>query len=430
MNLQTLQDTVNNLRVQVNRQQETITSQAAQIALLDRTVKNLPKAGAPGIHNYIRNGDFSHSFDSYYNLPSVADDTRFECWNVYTHDAPSVGQQLKEDSVYSGVVVANSTALPDTGRSDTPTVDPWWSRTPGYAMCGSTRTIDFVLPGNIAYPGRVFSFMLIAAKRSANVSVPGRFFAGIWDNTAGQRDFLNGNGFAISAEVVGLPATTVSREYLIVLTSDSGKTVKSSTVTVANAPADAAFVSGQVYVRLTWPRFAGYIQVDIYRKTAGVYVLLARQSTVVQYFDQGDIQQSVGNYPDTSDTQQKAIVYSPAGAFDSFPVDGVDPAWKQYLITIQTPPTYVQLNTTDKQWLRIGLDEALTGTDAAHGMLIDLVGLSPTSGSWSHNDEDNKGQQQFISAPSGSSQGGAGTGGGSFEPPDPGDGGPREFTIA
>jgi len=429
VNIQSLDDKVNNLRVQLNRAQDTISAQAAQIALLDRTVKDLPKSGAPGIHNYIRNGDFSHSFDTYYNLPSVADDTRFECWNVYTHAAPSVGQQLKEDSVYSGAAVADSTALPDTGRSDTPTVDPWWDRTQGHGMIGSTRTIDFVLPGNVGVAARKFSFMLIAAKRSANVGVPGRFFAGVWDNTAGQRDFLNGDGFSIDAEVVGIPATTVSREYLIVMTSDSGKTVKSSTVTVNNAPADSAFVSGQVYVRLTWPNFAGFIQSDIYRKTAGVYVLLARQSTVVQYFDQGDIQQSVGNYPDTSDTQQKAIVYSPAGAFDSFPIDGVDPEWQQYLITLQIPPTYVQSNTTDKQWLRIGFDQALTGSDAAHGMLIDLVGLSPTSGSWAHNDEDNKGQQQFVSTPTGT-QGGAGTGGGSFEPPDPGDGGPREFTIA
>lgn len=425
MNIQSLEDKVNNLRVQVNEQQATITKQASQLALLNRTVQTLPQAGAPGIHNYVRNGDYSHSFDTYFRAAPVADDARFECWDVYTHAAPSVGQQLKEDSVYSGVLVGVSTALPDTGRSDTPTVDPWWSRTPGYAMMGSTRTIDFPLPSNVGYPGRIFSCMLIAAKRSVNVGVPGRFYAGIWDNTAGQRDFLNGDGFPIEAEVVGIPATTVSREYLIVLTSDSGKTVKSSTFTVAAAPTDAAFISGQVYVRITWPRFAGYIQADIYRKTAGVYVLLSRQSVVAQYFDQGDIQQSVGNYPDTSDTQQKAVVYSPAGVFDSFPVNGVDPAWKQYIITMQIPPTYAQSNTTDKQWLRIGFDQALTGTDAAHGMLLDMVGLSPTAGSWAHNAEDDKGLQQFIAAPSGSSQGGAGTGGGGFVPPDPGGGGVR-----
>lgn len=417
-------DDLYTLRVQVSQQADLITSLQEQQAILKSQIVS-SVVGAPAIRNYIRNGDYSHSFNTHQEAVPGATDSRYECWEVYQDAAPFVGQFLRGRSVYGGSIVSDSDALPDPGRSDTPTTDPYWNRSIGYAMLGSTRTIDFPLLLNVAYPGRIFYVPLIVARRSVNVGVPGRLYAGVWDNTAGQRDWLNGDGFAITAEVIGTPAATTSTDYCIVMTNDFGKTVKSAVLTVAGAPSDASFISGSVYVRLTWPRFAGFIQSDIYRKRAGIFQRLAQQSTVNQYFDQGDVLQVVGNYPDTDLTKQQAYTATQEGFLDDAPIDGVDPAWRQIILALEIPPTYDQSLTTDKQWVRIGLDEACDGTDAAHGLLIDLTAFSPDAGVFAHHPEDEKGLQNPIAAPAGSSQGGAGTGGSGFQPPDPGSGGGR-----
>lgn len=422
-NLQRIEDDLYNLRVRSTQQQEEIVRLRADTETL-RAQITAPVTGAPPIVNYIRNGDFSHSWDTYERATPTADDARFECWQVYTHPAPSPGQQLFEDSVFAGDLVGDSTALPDPGRSDTPTMDPYWNRSIGYAELGSTRTLDFPLPLNFS-PGRKLYVPLIIARRSANVGVPGRLFAGIWDNTAGQRDWLMGGTFEVTAQIIGVPAATTSTEYVVVMTSDFGLTVKSSILTVPGAPSDSSFISGSVYVKLTWPRFAGFIHSDIYRKRGGVFQLVAQESTVNEYFDQGDFRQIVGNYPDTDATKPKALAFSRAGALNEFPVDGVDAAWGVFSLAVVIPFTYNQGLTTGKQWLRIGLDEACTGTDAAHGLLIDLVGLSYTDGAFAHHPDDEKGLQNPISSPAGSTQGGAGTGGSGFEPPDGGTGGER-----
>ncbi len=386
-----------------------------------------PTVGAPPIVNYVRNGDFSHSWDTFSRSSPTADDARFECWQVYTHTAPVATQQLLEDSVFSGALVAASKALPDAARSDTPVVDPDWHRTIGYARLGSTNTLDFPLPSNVAFPGRELHVILIVARRTANVGVPGRLFAGIWDNTAGQRDWLMGSTFALTAQVIGTPAATTSTEYLVVMTSDFGATVKSAILTVAGAPSDASFISGSVYVKLSWPRFAGFIHSDVYRKRGGVFQLVSQESTVNEYFDQGDFRQIVGNYPDTDATKPKAYAATRQAALNEIPIDGVAPAWQQFNLVIQVPATYNQSNTTGKQWLRIGLDAPCTGTDAARGVLIDLVGMAYVSGSYAHHTDDLKGLQQPIAAPAGSTQGGAGTGGSGFEPPSGGTGEEREL---
>ena len=423
-NIGRMEDDIYNLRILAAEQRDLISALQTQQTILESRIAPLD-VGAPPIVNYVRNGDLAHSFDTYFRATPIADDARFECWNVYKHSAPVAAQQLLEDSVYSGALVAASTALPDNGRSDTPVVDPDWSRANGYARLGSTNSLDFPFPSNVAFPGRTLYILLAVARRTANVGVPGRLYAGVWDNTAGQRNWLTADPFVLTADIIGSPAATTSRDYLVVLTSDYGKTVKSAVLTVANAPSDASFISGSVYVRLSWPRFAGFIQADIYRKTGGVYVLLSQESTATQYFDQGSSRQVVGNYPDTSDTIQRAITYTREGLLDDAPIDTVDPAWRSLVLAIEIPATYDQGVTTGKQWLRIGLDQACDGTDADRGLLIDLVGAGYTAGSWAHNSDDLLGLQQPASAPAGSSQGGAGTGGTGFEPPDPGTGGAR-----
>lgn len=410
---------------QITKLEERIdTLETGQAQLQVAVQKATPRSASTQIDNFIRNGDFFHSFDSYYRPAPIADDARFECWSVYTHSVPVSGQQLKEDSVFSGVVVADSTALPDVGRSDTPNVDPDWERSTGYARLGSTHTLDFPLPTNVAAPGRILYCILIIARFSTNVTIPGRLFAGIWDNTAGQRFWLPAGTFTLAVSPIGSPAATVSSEYYVVGTTDYGRTIGSTKVTV-NRPTDASFISNSVYEQLLWSPVAGVIQWDVYRKTAGVIKRIAQTSTT-GYFDQGQTIETVGAYPAVDETNQIAYVATRLGDLDSLPVDGVAASWQIIDLAIQVPTTYNSGLTTDKQWLRIGFDQALTGADATRGCLIDLVGLSYADGAWAHNKVDLDGEQQPIASPNGSSQGGAGTGGSGFDPFDPGSGGPRE----
>lgn len=381
----------------------------------------------PQVQNLVKNTDFGHSFDTYYHNPSAGDDERFECWNVYRHTVPTAAQQLLEDSIHSGVLVANSTALPDAGRSDTPNVDPDWDRAKGVARLGSTSTIDFPLPAsllNVYNPGRTLYCGLIVAKRSVDVTVPGGLFAGLWNNAATFRDWLPASAFAITGATVGTPGATTSRDYLVVAYTDWGRTITSAAVTVANAPADGNFVSGSVYVKLSWTPMAGVISYEIYRKTGAVYDLLAKESIANGYFDQGAIRTAgIAGYPATDDTNAIAYVATPDGVLDSLPVDGVDAAWQLVDFAINIPSTFALADATDKIWLRIGLTQALTGADATRGLLIDLVYLSYVSGAWAHHPDDEGGAQNPIT--SGTSQGGTGSGGPIFTPPEPGEGGPR-----
>lgn len=419
-------------RTQVLLQDE----RAARLALEDRVSVIDTQLGQqqniiyapPQIQNLVRNGDASNSFDTYYHNPSAGNDERFEALNIYRHAVPAAAQQLKEDSIHSGVLVGASTALPDAGRSDTPNVDPDWDKTKGIARLGSTSTIDFPLVNIPCFPGRTLYCGVIAAKRSANVTVPGGLYAGIWDNTAGQRNWLPAGAFAITGVTVGTPGATTSRDYLVVARTDWGRTISSAVVTVANAPANGNFVSGSVYVKLSWTPIPGVIAYDIYRKTGAVYDLLATESIANGYFDQGTIRTAgIGGYPSTSGTNAIAYVATPDGILDSLPIDGVAASWQSIIFAINIPATYNLGNTTDKQWLRVGWTQALTGADATRGVLLDLFYLSYISGAWAHHPDDDKGVQIPASAPAGSSQGGTGSGGGGFEPPRPGTGGTPDF---
>lgn len=412
VDLPRVEDDLHRALVQIGKLQRRADAQDALIAELQTTTQRAAAGISTQIDNFIRNGDIAHSFDTYYHAAPVANDTRFEAWDIYRNPAPVAGQQLKEDSVYSGVAVANSLALPDPGRSDTPNVDPDWNRQTGYARLGSTSTLDFPLPSNVAFPGRFLFCILILARKSANVVIPGRLYTGVWDNTAGQRNWLPAAAFAVTGTVIGTPAATVSREYFVVGRTDFGRTIGSTLLTVPNAPSDSSFVSNSVYVQLAWQSIAGVIQWDIYRKTSGVYHYLGQTNTT-GYFDQGRIEQVIGAYPDVSTTNEIAYSATRPGDLDNVPIDMIAPAWKFIVLALKVPTTYNMGLTTDKQWLRIGFDQALTGSDAVKGCYIDLVGLSYSNGLWAHNPADLLGLQQPISGPNGSGQGGGGTGGGS-----------------
>lgn len=385
-----------------------------------------PSPVIPTVTQLLRNGDGTHSSDTWFNAVPSATDQRYECAHFYTHAAPTVGQQLKEDSVHSGVVVASSFAVPDAARSDLPvTADPDWVKSKGIWRLGSTKTLDTPLSSNCVYPGMAVLFCGFRAARAAStVTIPGRLYAGLWDNTLGQRDWLRGGTFTLTGSVIGTPAATTTRKYKIIVRTDQGFSFESNELTLAGAPTDPSFVSNSVYVSLSWQFIPGALAYDVYRLTGATYEKLASIDTTVGYYDQNpSTRVTVGGYPVTTDTKPKAYVATSAGALDNIAVDGVDPSWDSFVFAIPVAPNYDRGPTTDKQWLRIGMDTALTGTGHDRGLLIDFIWLSLTNGSFANHPEDLNRSQQPASAPPSSATGGTGV------PPAGGEGGPRCVTL-
>ncbi len=240
-----------------------------------------------------------------------------------------------------------------------------------------------------------------------------RLFCGIWDNTAGQRKYLEGDALTLSASVVGSPAGTTSREYFVVARTSWGRTIGTNTVTVANAPDNSSF-SASCYVSLSWTPVTGAVAYDVYRKTGATYQLLRVVYPQNSYFDSNYTEKTVVSYPTPDDT--KATAYVLTTQYNFKPTT----SWQGIPINIPIPSTYDQSLTTDKQWLRIGLDSAMTGAGMQWGLQIDLISLDDGNGNFSRSPLDFFVKRGNAITASGGSQGTVGTGGGGLEVP-PGD---------
>jgi hypothetical protein len=297
--------------------------------------------------------------------------------------------------------------------------DPDYDKTNGYLRLGTTNTIDQPLTKNYATPGKVLHFScIVEAAPDVDVADSCCLYGGIWDNTAGQRNWLEGDAFTLAANVSGAPAATVSSDYKVIALTDWGDKLESNVVTV-NRPTDASF-TGQIYTALSWQRLVGVIRYDIYRKTGATYELLEQiRSGATTYQDHGQVLEAVGGYPSTVGQHPIAYVQTRAGGFK--PVNGT---WVEYYLAIPIPATYNYSLTTDEQWFRCGLTEAPTGAGAARGVRLDRFCLSPKVGAYADAVEDAQAKQKFSVAMTSSNQGAVGDGG-NYGDVDPGTGGHR-----
>lgn len=266
----------------------------------------------------------------------------------------------------------------------------------------------------------------VLALFSGSMPTGQRLGFGVYDNTAGQRKYLEGtaNVLNLRATVKGTPAATVSAKYRIVATTDWGDTIVSNEVTV-NRPTDPSYISGNTYVLLQWDRVPGILSYDIYMDTGGVLNRIYQADTDAgAYADQGRRGATPGAWP-TGVTLPVAYAafresgFRPANWYDD------KSAWTEYSIPLYTPAGYVMANTTDRQWLVGGLTAALTGAGMVRGLIIDLLMLSTDGGRYADSALDEQAKRPQSVTMSGSAQGGAGTGGG---PVGGDDGGPRCVT--
>ncbi|MDQ3920275.1 MAG: hypothetical protein M3348_17570, partial [Acidobacteriota bacterium] len=321
----------------------------------------------PSAANQLRNGDMSHSVRTWNN--AAAGNQDYELAHFFTHDAPSAGQQLDESTSINDLNIdgdANTATNKTVKSSAHPQYSAAyadWLRSSGYSRMQGTKTLDAPLPGNTATPNAgLLAVAFRAALRDATIRVPDGFrvFCGVWDNTAGQRDFLKAStAFAVSAQVRGTPTGTTERRYKVLLLTDRGYEFLSSEVVVLSAPDDASFNSScDVY--LSWALLPGVIEARVYRHdiASGNYYLLEVAGSNT-YADNNTKVKTESGYPAASDDRAKAYVATLTDALKGLAVDGVAAAWDTIYLNVPVPPGYNMGATTDKQWLRIGMSAAL-----------------------------------------------------------------------
>lgn len=242
-----------------------------------------------------------------------------------------------------------------------------WNSLNGWAELTGTMTVDQLLPSNaIDATTPLARVSLIAARKNRNIEIPDGCLiaAGIWDNTDGQRKFLEGDiGFA--ATLVGTPGT-VERRYRILITSDRGFELLSPEITIANGPSDAQFSTSR-NIAMSWQQQAGQLQVDIYEYlpaggdgvSAPEYRILTQISAATSYIHLGTfLPKTISGYPTATGTVRNATFFTADGEIENLPVNAVSPSWATINFPIGVPNNYNKGNTTERQWLRIWLTEA------------------------------------------------------------------------
>jgi hypothetical protein len=360
MNLQTIQAEIRALRLQIAERRSLGQSPLAEQP--DFSPQLRPSA-PPQAANQLRNGDASHSVRTWFESSATDDDMHKECAWWFAHDAPSASQQLYENTTRSGGSPNNSIKYQAHSAYSALTHD--WHREKGYVRLTGTKSLDQPFPQNLATASRTEHIVFIAARRHRYIHLPStcRFFAGVWDNTSGQRNWLTANNaFTVSGSVVGSPAGTVERRYRVYATTDRGFTFLSNELVIASAPSDASYISNSVYVALSWTPVSAALSYEVYRYTpsTGVYVKLRPVVTsgAVTLNDQNQALETVGGYPAATDTFEKAYTATRDGALRNLAVDGVSSSWDTIELAVKVPASYQQGATTDKQWARLGLTEA------------------------------------------------------------------------
>lgn len=375
-------------------------------------------AGGPptSIVNLIDNGDFDWSQDRFLNNPLLGGDIDFECFNFYHHLMTDT--LLVEDAAHALKFTGHSLYAANEGAD----ADiPRWDRVNGWAeigAIGASWDIACPLSDNFVRPGRGrFYIQMQASARTATALPAGlQLYAGFWDNTAGQRKWIEGDIFTLTAVRVGVAGAT-SRQFKVIGTSDYGSQIESNVVTIADS---VASLSTADYVRLSLAGAPGFIQFDIYELVGGVVSRIGQIFNSIDVaYNHYDIAPKVtigAAFPTVTLTKARAYA-------ETDQVEIANGIWVVHDLAIPVPPTYNVSLTTDRQWLRIGLTASTTD---ARQVLLDRVGVSLGTGAWAPSTRRPANITPSTSM-TGSNQTPPGGGG---PPPRDGEGGPRCWVIA
>lgn len=373
--------------------------------------QSTPQPILAGGQNHCPNSDLSYSLAAATTagiLPATAGDPNHECYRFFRQQ---VGANV--DATAAGALKATAHSLFAANEGATAAL-PRWDRVNGWLEIGAAGATQYdiaiQLHNNVVSAGqRWFVRFRCAALNAALVPADVQAFAGIWQKTSGSEGYLQGNNFTVLHQIVGPPGAQAI-EYRILAKTDSGLTMLSDVLAIANAP---AVLSANNYIKLFFATAGGFIEYQVYRKQAGLFyhVYTIRNSSDLQYNDTGGEIGRVENWPAAGASGPRA--YAQTEDFMIAPFGGV---WSPNDLTIVVPPSYDYTQTSAfGQFLRIGLT-APTSVDRHLG--IDRIYFSTTYNEWSPD------EGIYPSPPSVSpTSGNQGSGGGVFAPPDDGSGG-------
>ena len=433
-----IDDVRREMRRLLDEQSTRLDVQAEQITNLQAQITGLGGSFAE-IVNLLDNSHPEWSTDAYTSLgvfPNDAGDENLEAYGW--HRQPEADTELAESS--ANALKAEQTAEPAqhtlwAANEGTDDDIPRWNKPNGYFELGGVTDrydIFIKIPNDVVFPGQRYYVQFEAMLRTADPLPDGlEVYAGLWDNTAGQRKWIEGGSFVITDDqgndpgvTYGTPGST-SVDYQVVAYTDSGEEAISNILNFPNAP---AVFDGANHPRIRLSGVPGFIRSKIYRKLGSSYV---RPYTVGTAFESTSFeignppQETVAGWPSITLTNPRARFLT--AGFAPGAIDGV--GWRHHTGTILVPTTYNRgLTGAGMQYLRLGLT-GLT-PDAPRQILFRRFGLSNGSSKWARSANDLR--TGVHSSPSTSAAGSSAGSGDAFPfppPPGPGGGGPTKIEL-
>jgi hypothetical protein len=310
----------------------------AQIAQLQGGTSVTPETTTIGFagDNILRNCQAQFSDDAYNNLGAGGDAAlRAAHWAGHAAATTLLG-------------FASGDLLKAPTHSAYAADDPDWDPATGQLRLGSTKTISQELVNRYVQRDLTLFFQFDATLRTAT-ALPGGliFYAGFWDNTAGQEKWVGGTP-TLTIAVVGTPGAT-TRQYRVIVTTDTGDQYQIDATAITNAPNLASTIN---YVRISWPPVSGRISARIEKLQGGVFALLGTiVSGSTDFNDYGNAGTVIGAFSTATTTLSARIE---DGTFA--PEFGLV---RRYGYAIRVPTAYNMAVTTVPHVLRFGLSAAL-----------------------------------------------------------------------
>jgi hypothetical protein len=426
--LRDFQTEINNERIRSERGLRNLELQMqSQIDELTRIT--VTSANAAAAVNYLPNSHPEYSklaFLTAGTFPNTAGDTNRECYNWYrqtsatTALAASAANALKR--TFSGAEHSLWAANEGTDNDI-----PVWQGVSGLFLIGSQVTnwdIACLLPTDFVYPGqRFYVYCELALQTGASIPSGMQFYAGFWDNTAGQQKWIEGGDFTPTISVEGT-AGTRTLEYKVLAATDSGEQILSVALSTAIAPNN---LTTDNRVKLSFTGAPGFIQYTIYRKDGANYYKVGdiRNSIDLQFYDQiesGSTVVSEPGYPVITNNRPKAYAITQ----DFSPSELSTASFTPHTLTIQVPTTYNRsLTTGSNQWFRFGIDELVADSASRRGIAIRRLSVSEGYGGWARSNRD----LSAASSPTSTATGAPVAGNPTIDPPPSGGGGISCVTL-
>jgi hypothetical protein len=321
--------------------------------------------------NYIKNSHPEWSKKAWENAgvsASTVDDDNRTAYNWYYQRTSAT------NLASSGALIADG----NSGYGSLTNGEPIWDQINSRFNIGYTSSnLDFdvscPLAKDFIFPGHRYYIYFETILASDSVSLNGvEFYCGFWDNTAGQRKWIEGSDFTPTATLYG-PAGTRTLKYKILALTDGGEDILSTEVTVSNAPTT---MSESNHVRLSFTGAPGFIEFQIYRFDGVTYRQVGniRNSIDLQFYDmQENAGELVSGYPTAPGNR-------PQAKETTVGLTGISTGFTAHTMIIQIPTTYNRANTgNNQQYFRFGLTGAISTT---RGLGIRRIMVSEGYGPW------------------------------------------------